>query len=318
MDAATPRQVEIFAPFEEAFALMRAILFRPFDLGKWCVIGFAAFLAHLGGGGSFRFPSNFGKADANFRSTTQGMASLDALPGWVIPVVIAFLLIICVLVVVLTWVRARGEFIFTDCIVQNRGAIVEPWKEFRQQGNSLFLLRFLVGLSLLVLVTVLSLPFWWPLLWHHTAPSGVPLIVGIVLVVCVLLMVGIAWGMISYFMVPIMYRRRCTALLAVREGVALILAQPGPIILFFLFNIVLAVAFVFTACLLTCVTCCVAAIPYVGTVILLPAYVFWNSYLLLFVRQFGGEYDVWAGLTPGAANLPPIQAPPDSPMSPLA
>jgi hypothetical protein len=44
-------KIEIFKPFGEAFELMKKILFQPFDLKKWFVIGFAAWLANLGGGG---------------------------------------------------------------------------------------------------------------------------------------------------------------------------------------------------------------------------------------------------------------------------
>ena len=45
-------RIEIFKPFGEAFELMKKILFQPFDLRKWLVIGFAAFLANLSVGGS--------------------------------------------------------------------------------------------------------------------------------------------------------------------------------------------------------------------------------------------------------------------------
>ena len=126
--------------------------------------------------------------------------------------------------------------------------------------------------------------------------------VGIALVVCVIIGIGLPLAMIVYFMVPIMYRRRCRALAAARESFGLIVAEPGPVILFFLFQIVLALAIAFATCFLVCVTCCVAALPYIGTVILLPIHVFWVSYLLLFVRQFGPEYDVWSGLAPGGAR----------------
>ena len=47
----TARRMEIFAPFEAAVKLTKLILFQPFDFTKWLVIGFAAFLASLGGGG---------------------------------------------------------------------------------------------------------------------------------------------------------------------------------------------------------------------------------------------------------------------------
>src|SRR5947209_19593270 len=44
-------KIEIFKPLDEAFELMKKILFQPFDLKKWFIIGFAAWLANLGGGG---------------------------------------------------------------------------------------------------------------------------------------------------------------------------------------------------------------------------------------------------------------------------
>src|SRR6266699_3835504 len=49
----TEPKIEIFKPFEEAFELTKKILFRPFDITKWFVIGFAAFLANLAGGVHF-------------------------------------------------------------------------------------------------------------------------------------------------------------------------------------------------------------------------------------------------------------------------
>src|SRR2546428_10747925 len=48
------RKIEILSPFNQAIELTRLILFRPFDITKWLVIGFAAFLSgwfNSGGGG---------------------------------------------------------------------------------------------------------------------------------------------------------------------------------------------------------------------------------------------------------------------------
>ena len=47
MNGSEPK-IEIFKPFGEAFELTKKILFQPFDLKKWFVIGFAAWLANLG------------------------------------------------------------------------------------------------------------------------------------------------------------------------------------------------------------------------------------------------------------------------------
>src|SRR5213596_356806 len=58
MNGSEPK-IEIFKPFGEAFELTKKILFQPFDLKKWFVIGFAAWLANLGvGGGGFNYQDN--------------------------------------------------------------------------------------------------------------------------------------------------------------------------------------------------------------------------------------------------------------------
>ena len=44
------RKIEILTPFNLALQWTTQVLFRPFDLEKWLVIGFAAFLSHLAGG----------------------------------------------------------------------------------------------------------------------------------------------------------------------------------------------------------------------------------------------------------------------------
>jgi hypothetical protein len=53
------------------------------------------------------------------------------------------------------------------------------------------------------------------------------------------------------------------------------------------------------------------AIPYIGTVILLPVFVLLRSFSLLFLRQFGSDYDVWAGFTP--PEFLPVLVPPPAP-----
>jgi hypothetical protein len=58
-----------------------------------------------------------------------------------------------------------------------------------------------------------------------------------------------------------------------------------------------------------CATCCIVAIPYVGTVILLPMHIFFQGFLLLFLRQFGSDYDVWAGITQAPPALPASTSP---------
>lgn len=317
-----PAKIEIFAPFGAALELMQKILFRPFDIKKWFVIGFAAFLSHLaGGGGNFagnwnrQMPSDW---KTSVRSATNDMSgSIHNLPFWVIPVGIMAGLLILAVVAVLLWLGSRGKFIFTDCIVRNRGAIEEPWREYRREGNSLFLFSIVVALIFLAVVVVLGGIVFLPMILHgDNFSAGISMVIGGITFLVVILILALAWALISQFMVPIMYRRRCTALEAFRATLALISERLGVFMLYFLFLIVLGLASAMIACIATCVTCCITAIPYVGTVILLPLYVALAAYPLLFLRQFGSEYDVWANALPPVSSEPPVQPPPPPPGEP--
>ena len=126
----TEPKIEIFKPFAEAFELMKKILFQPFDLKKWLVIGFAAFLASLSGGfsSSFNPLSRWSTREDNkaIAQSFQEMWSAGQFEWWVIALIAVGGLIILALVLALVWVGAHGRFIFTDCIVRNHAAIVAP------------------------------------------------------------------------------------------------------------------------------------------------------------------------------------------------
>src|ERR1700704_3905294 len=296
-------RIEIFKPFGEAFELTKKILFQPFDLSKWCVIGFTAFLANLAGGFN---PGGTKTERAEWRSLAD---QLSEIPPWILILggaVIA--LSILALIVVFAWLRARGRFMFIDCVVKNRGAIAEPWREFKREANSFFLFSLLVGLSLFGFVAILSLPFMLPIVrgvtflhLHDTYLIGM-----IILWAAVSLLLIIAWAVIVHFMIMIMYCRRCRALEGLRIALNLIANHPGEITLYCLFWIVLAIGAVTIGGIATCATCCLALIRYVGTVILLPLYVCLRSFGPLFLRQFGPDYDAFARST---YSLPPAPPP---------
>jgi len=209
---------------------------------------------------------------------------------------------------------ARGKFIFADCVVQNRAAIVEPWKEYRREGNSYFLFWLIAGVLMLLVTALASAPLWLPAVLGGEFPEGMVLVIEIAAAGLVFIVLAIALALVLSFMVPIMYRRRCGAIDGARAAVGMITSHPGPVILYALFKAVLFIAFLLVSCVLVCVTCCLAAIPYVGTVILLPVHVLFMAFLLLFVRQFGPDYDAWGNL-PVVTAAPPVQEPPPSPPS---
>src|SRR6266481_1313398 len=317
MNGSEPK-IEIFKPFGEAFELTKKILFQPFDLKKWLVIGFAAWLANLGGGGgSFNYRANRGEGVQKINETISQIPQPILIVG-----VCVLILLVLVLVVLFAWLRARGVFMFIACIVKNRGAIAEPWRDFRKEGNSYFLFSLLVGLAFLIFAALLSFPFMLPIIRGVTFLHihDVYLISTIAAWAFVVILLVLAWSLIANFMVPVMYRQRCRALKAFGIVVRLITAYPGEILLYCLFLIVLALATGIVACVATCATCCIAAIPYIGTVILLPVFVLLRSFSLLFLRQFGPDSDVWASFMPpeflpilSSAPLLPPPPPPSSP-----
>lgn len=299
------RPIEIFAPFSEAFELMRKILFQPFDLTKWFVIGFAAWIATFFSGGGFGYRHFFGDGDWHWRSYDHGPPiSWHDTPPWAIPLILIGGPVILAMVIVLLWLNSRGRFVFTDCIVRNRAAIAEPWREYRSEGNGYFAFQLIVLLGLLFLgggVALLLVLGWYG--GNRFFPVAVAALLGVVIVLGAVLL-----SLVLHLMVPVMYRRRCEATEAFRDVMALISANPGAFVLFVLFYIVFVVAAGAIGCVAACVTCCLAAIPYLGTVILLPVVMVLYAFPLCFLRQFGEQYDAWAVVRPtGPPPIPPVQ-----------
>ena len=298
-------RIEIFKPLEEAFEVTKQVLFRPFDAKKWFVIGFAAWLSQLGTG-NYNFNPN--REDWKNTPIIQNfLAWLSEIPRPVlIGGIVALVVLVLVIAIVLAWLRARGRFMFIDCIVKNRGAIAEPWREFREQGNSLFLFSLVVGILLSIIVGTAALPFLLPLIRNAGfAHPDVYMICAIIAWAFVLIALIFAWTLIAHFMAVIMYRRRCLAREAFRVGVSLISNYPGEITLYCLFWIALGIGAGIVSCVVILATCCVAILPYIGTVILLPVYLCLRAFGLRFIRQFGPEYDVWAGIAQAPQAPPP-------------
>ena len=308
------RKIEILAPFNQAIELTRLILFRPFDITKWLVIGFAAFLSGWfnSGGGSIN-PWTFRRWNTSdlqaptlqFRSFNMDHAGLVFLT-----VVAVFVVVALVFLIVWLWIVARGRFVFIDCLVRNRAAIAEPWREFRQEGNRFFVfLLVLMLLSLVLLALFGGLIFGLLVFWRNYRVSNVPaLFVVVPIVVFAWVAFTVVVNLITYFMPPVMYTRRCSPIDAARAILQLIFDDPAPFILLILFMIALWIGWIVLGCLVTCATCCLASLPYIGTVIVLPVPVFFRSFSLLFLRQFGPTWDVWAKLpVPAATSAPPVQ-----------
>ncbi len=317
-DAPPPGRVSLTAPVSAAWDGMKTVLFRPFDSGRWFLLGFSAWLAGLGQtGGSFNW--NPGRGGGNGapggQSVEQALAQVRAFwaeyGALVLSVGLAALVAGLVLGVLLLWVRSRGKFMFLDNVVNNRTEIQVPWRAYAAEGNSLFRWTLVYGVLCLAVVAVILGLGWWLvaapcLAYGRFVPGVVP---GLVLVLGLFTL----FGFINYyvmrfledFVVPLMYRDRLTASAAWRRFGALYRQNRGGLLLYGLFVILLQMAAGMAILAFAVVTCfigaCLMLVPYLGAVVLLPVSVFFRLYSLEYLAQYGDGFVV-GGAEPGSAE----------------
>ena len=299
------KQISVIDPISPAIERVKTILFRPFDLGKWFIIGFCAWLAYLGEGGGPNF--NFGgqqRRGAPGEVFNNAKEFIVENLFWIIPLAITITVIIIVIGFVITWLSSRGRFMFLHCVALNKAEVVVPWHKFKKQGNSLFLFRIVVGLisfAVVILLIAMLVVIGVVLFAGGGGPNPIGIILMVLLAICLIMPTAVVFALIAKFtrdfIVPIMFLRQGTCMTAWREFWPLLTGNKGKFTVYILFQIVIALAIgaVIVACV--CITCCclgcILAIPYIGTVILLPILVFDRSYSLLYLRQYGSGFDVF-------------------------
>jgi hypothetical protein len=311
-------EISVIDPIGEAVDRVKLILFQPFDIGKWFIIGFCAWLAMLGQGGG---GGGGGGGPHGGSGPTESVAHLkgviiEHLP-LIITIAIPVLIIVIAIGIVFLWLSSRGKFMFLHCVAENKAEVKLPWHKFRQQGNSLFLFRLVVGLisfiSVILLIGIMIIPI--VLLTRSAAYAAPPMIAAIVLLALVLISVLIVFALIfkftDDFVVPVMYLRGSMCTDAWSEFWSMLKINKARFTLYILFQIVIAMAIIVIILALALVTCCCACclmvIPYIGTVLLLPILVFERSYSLCYLAQYGREYNVFVPTEPAGeqVSLPP-------------
>ncbi len=316
----TENHISITAAFSDAWDRMQTILFRPFDLKKWMVLGFTAWLAGLAQGGK-SFGWNVGAASDSSESevwaasspsvarTELEPASLgaetridwpdwDRWSQWTLehPLWLAAGVLGCasllVLFVVILWLSSRGKFMFLDNVVHDRAEVVRPWNRYRRLGNShfrfqlafygLFMVAFLGAmLSFIAMASGSGRPF-------DASAAGLVLIM-----VSLVILVALAMAYVQYFLdgfvVPLMYRYDLEVLDAWSRFGAIFRRHPWTSLLSGLFLLLLGFAALLLVIVAGLLTCCIGfffvIIPYIGTVILLPIPVTYRGFTVALLDQ---------------------------------
>jgi hypothetical protein len=297
-----PGEVSVMKAMEDGWHRMVRMLFKPFDISLWCMMGLAAWILSFGESGepfgtTFRLVSHFyGKGDG---TTTPGLPWANGFGGihtGLMFIIGGVLILVLGLSLVLQWVSCRARFALLDQIVHKRGDFAGPWRRYATQGLSLFGWRlafgFIVagimgGIAALVVMSMGGVAAF-------TTGSGIDwkvIIMAVAVLTPLLLVVALIASLLNNFVVPIMYWEECTASAAWRIFLHIARGYTAPILNFFLMQFVLGLALA-ALIIITCCGLCTLLIPYVGVVVMLPATVFMQCYTLAFIAQISPRYSV--------------------------
>ena len=286
--------ISVVDPVGKALGTVRQVLFAPFNSIKWLGLGLTAWLASL----TKDWAPTFNLAPNNAFDSPAGhkaLAWMQAHLALIISLGIGVGIVILAITLVTAWVSCRGKFMFLDNVLNNRAEIQAPWRRFSRQGNSLFLFSICFGIAALAVLATLGLLLLfvaWPDIGRHTFGINAlgAILLGVIFGMSYFLVLGCLLAFLNDFIVPLMILRACRVMTAWGLFLDLFKAHVGVFVLYLLFRLVLTLAIFSVVILACCLLCCMVLIPYVGTVILLPVFVFWRSYSAHFLEQFGGAY----------------------------
>ncbi len=348
MPRADVRVLEALPP---AWAHVRRVLFQPFGVGRWLTLGFLSFLQSLGEGGfNVHLPSFSGpeRAEPVDREVLQEVLRWVSEHWPFLLGICGVLLVLGIgLVLLLVWLSARGTFAYLDCIVTNRAEVRRPWREHRAIANSYFGFRVVVGLIILAVIVVITVPVVvlaasrlrtgeglraWVLEYgmrdaeceiamHALGGGGdgasidptvlVVLIVWAVLLILVVLASVVLDLLLVDFVAPVQYLTKVGAFEALKAVWGLVTSHVGVFLLYLIVRLALALAvgcgIFVVGCLTCCVFFCIAAIPVVSQTVLQPVYALFRAFPLFVLRQWGPAWDVF---------VPPTSDAPSGPMPP--
>lgn len=295
----------------QAVERSKQLLFQPLKPEKWFALGFTVFLAQCGEGNfnSFQTPNlPFGSGSAPTFPKSAGAGGSAEFQRMINEAVRAFnddfalyvtlavvgLVFTVGLSVLLLWLTSRAKLMLIESVVWDRVNVGEQWNRAGELGMSLFKFRLwlqlgggLLTLGAVAVGVVLALADLQA--GHFSAPR---VLLGFALsgfaFLALVLPLAVAALLLDDFVVPLMVVRN------VRVGEAwsicrreVLAGNGGNLLLFYILRVLLALGIMIAVFVLNCVTCCLVSMPYLGTVLLLPIFIFWRAFPLYFMEQLG-------------------------------
>jgi len=322
--------IQYWLPLENALSRTRQMLFRPFNIGRWFTMGFTVWLINLsqsggsGAGSNPEFRTELGEQDWSGAASTLSESVSDFFSTGLALALIFILVGFGLLVgIILTWVSARMRFVWLENLTSGDHAIGRHWNQYGPQGNSYFFWQ--IGYFLLAMALILPLAFMAGLFGVLTGEGvmGIGSVLGWMLWGTATFMVVVFLLYLHFFaesfVTVIMHRRRLGVMAAWSQFNQLFQAHPGHFVavglMKFVLHIVASIVVVMAGLLTCCIGFAVMAIPYIGTVLLLPYYSALRYYDLEWIGQVDDELRLPP--QPNEMREPPlIPGPPSEPESP--
>jgi hypothetical protein len=239
-------------------------------------------------GGSSGLPADFQKmVDEMLRAFNADMALYV---GLAIGTVLAGL----GLSIFILWFSSRAKLMLVESVVWDRVDVGRQWTSSAALGASLFKFRLWLALAGWFLVfgsVALGILVGFADLKAGNV-FGPHAVMGYALfglaVVLLGFPLGVATLLLDDFVVPLMVVRNVPVGEAWRICRDEVLSgHIGGLVLFYVLRFVLAIGVAIAVFVLSCITCCISRIPYLGTVLVLPVFVFWRAYSLYYMEQLG-------------------------------
>jgi len=285
-----------------AYSRTVSVLFKPFDMTRWFSMGFCAWLAYLGTqSGNFNGVGNgdAGGLKLQFDGMLDKVSTATVHPG-VVALVVGVALLGLLFALWLCSLRSRGDFMFLHRWYRPDAPLLHCWQAAQDSGRKLFVWRlsfFLIAL----LLFALNAAFAFSLILKPYRAAGkvwsgallMPAVACATAAVLLSVAVQLVAHLAKAFVVPVMYWQGVTAPRAWLVVFALCNQYPGAVLGYLVWGFLCGLAAGVAIVVLGLATCCLGFIPmllpYVGTVMLLPVYLFFRGYAVCFISQWRPE-----------------------------
>jgi hypothetical protein len=306
------------------------MLFKPFKIDKWFLLGLCAWITyHLGnqgfgyngggggGGGNHPASSSSSKIIHGTKHVLHSSGSfIDNLctqigitVGTLVLILVIFgfvMLLIVAIALVISWLKARFEFIFIHNAAHDRTEIAAPWREYKSLGNSVFLFRVVLYLiSFFTAALLLSVGFVGTLPWIKSCVNGgkflfpsTTAIVSILVTLFLVILFSLFFSLIDFFLqefvLVIMYKKGTKVLDAYKDFLEMLKKDTFLFVKYIFLKIGLSILVAAAAATLGILTCCIGfilmSLPYIGAVVLLPVYLTYRLFGMELLAAYAPEY----------------------------